>query len=101
MTDDADLVSEAVVVWSGEGRSSWPLREGAAIVERFGADQARWLVPAVRALSEDFYSSDTHHWVVDLIDMGKAAAAAFRQRHPAVSEEAVAALTWCYTFDFK
>jgi hypothetical protein len=33
--------------------------------------------------------------------MGDRAAAEFRVRHAELSDEAVAALAWCYSYDFK
>ena len=33
--------------------------------------------------------------------MGDIATAKFRRVHPDISEEALSALSWCYTFDFK
>lgn len=37
----------------------------------------------------------------NLVEMGQRAAEAFRQRYPEVSDTAIQALTWCYTFDYK
>jgi hypothetical protein len=33
--------------------------------------------------------------------MGDIASADFRSRHPDLCDEAVEALAWCYTFDYK
>jgi hypothetical protein len=33
--------------------------------------------------------------------VGRKAAATFRAAHPEVSDDAVRALTWCYTWDWK
>ena len=99
--DDDQIVSEAVVVWTQRGHSPWPRRDDAAIVERYGSDRAARLIPAVHRLADDFFSSDASNTVASLIEMGDVAAAEFRERNPAVSTEAVEALTWLYTYANK
>lgn len=94
-------LSQAVIVWSGWGRAPLPLREESAIVEAFGEEMAPTLLEGVRELEDDFYSSDARLTVADLDSMGAVAAAEFRERHPEVSDDAVRALAWCYTFDYK
>jgi hypothetical protein len=37
----------------------------------------------------------------DLVEMGAIASAQFRQKHPEISDEAIRALAWCYTYDYK
>lgn len=101
MNEDATQVSEAVVVWTGYGQSSWPVRDQARLAERYGPEETRDLLPRVRQLEEDFYNSDARLAVPDLATMGEVAAGQFRQSHPEVSEEAVKALAWCYAYDYK
>ena len=98
---DPALVTEAVVWWTGWRRNSWPIRDNATLVERFGEDAAVDLLPAVKVLEDDFYASEARHRAPTLTEMGQQAAADFRTVHPEVSEDAVRALAWCYTFDFK
>jgi len=95
------LVGEAVVVWTGYGSTSSPKREEYRLVERFGAEMAADLLPKLRALEDDFYASDARLTAPDLVNMGTVAATRFRELHPDIPEEAVQALTWCYTFDYK
>jgi hypothetical protein len=94
-------VSEAVVVWTLRGRSAWQRQDDAAIVERFGPEAAARLIPAVHRLVDDFLSSDANITVVSLVEMGDVAAAEFRERNPHVTNEAVEALTWLYTWSKK
>lgn len=98
---DSTVLSRAVIVWSGWGTASFPLREDAAVIAAFGAEQAPALLERIRELEDDFYESDARLTIADLDAMGAAAAAKFRERHPEISNEAVRALAWCYTFDFK
>ena len=94
-------LTEAVVIWTGWGRAAWPSRDKSLVVDRFGADLATELAPAISKLEDDFYSSDARHVASDLATMADLAAAQFRARHPEVGEEAVRALAWCYTYDYK
>jgi hypothetical protein len=94
-------LDEAVVVWTGTGTKSWPARHESLLVERFGSELASELMPKVRALSDDFYRSEARLVAHDLTEMADAASQEFRRIHPEVSDEAVQALAWCYTFEYK
>jgi hypothetical protein len=67
----------------------------------FGNSAALDLLPAVKALRDEFYASTARDRAPTLVEMGDQASAEFRQVHPEVSEDAVQALQWCYTFDYK
>lgn len=101
MNEDPDQISEAIVAWTGWRSTTWPAREAARLVRVFGEETALALMPAIRQLEDEFYESDASRSVPDLADMGEAAAERFRRAHPEISEEAIRALAWCYTFDFK
>jgi hypothetical protein len=95
------LLSDAIVTWTGRGRTSWPARDEQLVVEEFGTERAAELMPLIRQLVDDFYTSDAVHTVADLKEMGDKAAAQFAARHPEISEAAVDALAWCYTWDYR
>ena len=101
MSADAALVSQAIVVWTGWGSSSWPSCDDGRLVERFGVDQALDLVPSVRRLTDEFYESDAKYVAADHAEMGEIASRRFHDLHPEISDEAVRALAWCYTYDYK
>ena len=92
---------EAVRVWVGWGYRSWPGRDDERLVKHFGAEIAAKLLPLIKSLITDFYSSDAHLVAVDLQDMGRLASEQFKQKHPTVADEIVQAFAGCYTFDFK
>lgn len=96
-----NVLSQAVVVWTGWDTATWPRRDEHRLVEEFGADAAATLLPLVRGLADDFYATDAHLTVAGLSEMGAVATARFTARHPEISDEAVKALEWCYTFDHK
>ena len=98
---DSERLSAAVVVWTGWGETSWPARDEARLVDRFGSEEAAGLMNQIRQLENDFNSSDARFVAADLKAMGDAAAADFRRKHQEISEDAVDALAWCYTYDYK
>ena len=101
MDVDSSLLSNSIVVWTGWGRLSWPSRDEARLVEEFGSELAASLLPEIRKLEDDFYESDARHTAIDLREMGERASGRFRTRHPEPAEEAIRALAWCYTYDYK
>lgn len=88
-------------MWTGYGTTSWPQRDENRLVTAVGPDAAVDLLPIVRRLEDEFYESDAHRTVSDLAGMGILAAAQFRDRHPELTDAAVAAFAWCYTYDHK
>ncbi len=92
---------EAVRLWTGWGQSIMPSRSDKRLVDRFGEDVAAGLLPLIKFLEDDFYSSDARLVAANLQEMEKLASEHFRRKHPAVAEEIVKAFAWCYTFDFK
>lgn len=99
--NDAKLVSEAIVVWTGKGISTWPERDEQRLVDEYGSATAKILMPIVRRLHDEFYSTEARFQSMDILEIGEIAAADFRKRHPEISESAVEALAWCYMYDFK
>lgn len=100
---DSDLVSEAIVVWTGYGdpTTSSPIRDERRIVEHFGSELAVELMPVLRDLEDEFYQSDAKWLAHDVVTMGDTAQRDFVHKHPELSAEAARALAWCYTFDYK
>lgn len=101
MTLINELLTRAIVVWTGWERSSSPAHDEGAVVAAFGEEQGLDLLVRVRALEDEFYLSNANNEAPDLVAMGRQAAAEFSRKHPEIGEEAVQALAWCYTYDFK
>jgi len=101
MNLEDELLTRAVVVWTGWGRTPTPARDEGALVDAFGEEVGLELLLRVRALDDDFYRSNANYEAADLAAMGEQAAAEFHVNHPEVGEEGLRAFAWCYTYDFK
>jgi hypothetical protein len=97
----AETISAAIVAWTGHGQHNHPQRDEALVVEKFGDEAALDLMPQLTALDEDFFTSRPHETAASLVEMMNHAASEFRERHPEISTEAVDALAWCYSYDWK
>jgi hypothetical protein len=95
------LVSEAIVLWTGQDLFSYPHEDDARLVEQYGEDKALTLIPIVRALAHEFDQSDAAHTVEGLKEMGVAAEARFAALHPELTSEALHALGWRYVWRWK
>jgi hypothetical protein len=98
---NADELSEAIVLWCGYHSYPSPRLDEARVVTRFGEQRALDLIPLVRRLADEFDASDAAHTEPDIKLVGDKAAADFRAAHPELSEDAIEALAWCYTFRWK
>ena len=58
-------------------------------------------LPRIRELNGDFYASDARNVVSDVTEMGDRAAVESVRAHAELSDEAIAALAWCYTYDLE
>ena len=94
-------LTEAVLVWTGWGRDVLPCRNDSSVVDCFGSEIAVRLIPIIKSLEDDFYSSDARFSASNLEEMGKIAAQQFKDRHPELADEISQAFAWCYTYDFK
>ena len=94
-------VGEAILVWSGWGRSSWPSRNDELVAKRFGQETAATLLPLIRQLEDEFYASDARHTAADPAEMASISSQQFTAKYPELPDDAVRAFAWCYTFDYK
>jgi len=58
-------------------------------------------LPIIKALEDDFYSTDANFVADNLQEMGKVASEQFRRKYPNIADEIIDAFEWCYTFDFR
>ena len=101
MTIDPSLLSRAVVVWAGWGQTMHPVRDASRLVKEYGPELASDLTPQIQQLADVFYASEAKFTIGDLKLMSEVAASEFRAVHPEISDDAVRALAWCYTYDYR
>jgi len=92
---------EAVRLWRGWGQGMAPSRNDKRLAAHFGEDVAAELVPLIKSLQGDFYSSDSRFVTANFHEMEKHASEQFRRKHPGIADEIVQAFAWCYMCDFK
>ena len=98
--DNPATLSAAVVAWSGWRHSRRPVREQARVVAEFGDEVASPLMVRIREVEDEFYASDARSTARDVTAMSEIATSDFR-KNSELSDEAVRALAWCDTYDYK
>jgi hypothetical protein len=97
---DADRLSEALIIYTGRRTSPFPVRSVERLSEHLGSLAAADLATEVTRLDEEFYATEpTNDESLDVA--ADRAAAIFATRHPDLTSDAVDALRWCYTYDWK
>lgn len=94
-------LTKAVLLWTGWQQAAVPRRDNSVIEREFGAKLASKLLPVIKSLEEEFYSSNARLVAKDLQEMEKIASEQFRSKHPGIADEIVHALAWCYSYDYK
>jgi hypothetical protein len=97
---DAAQLSDAIVIYTGREISPFPARSAERLSEHFDDLTASDLVPEVTRLDEEFYQTEPAERE-PLNAAADRAAAAFVARHPDLTMDAVDALRWCYTYDWR
>ena len=92
--------TEAFLVWTAWGKNIMPRRDDSLVIAHFGAEVASKLLPAIKAMMDEFYTSDAKYTAANLEEMGVKAIGEFKAKHPDVADDVLKALAWCYTFDF-
>ena len=98
---DVQILSKAVVLWTGYETAQCPTREDAALEKVFPIDEAAKLLTIVKMLEDDCFKSQAHITARDLSEMKDIAFDDFRRLHPELPKVIADAFAWCYTFDYK
>lgn len=93
-------LATAIVIWTGWKRASFPTRRDSDVLHAFGPD-ARELLQLIRQVNEVFNTSDAWRCATSLSEVGELAAREGQSKLPKLPREALAALAWCYGFDYK
>jgi hypothetical protein len=92
-------LSAAIIAFLGKGESSLPRADDDAI-SASPADRPA-LVADVRAVVAECLAIDPDWSTHTLAEGGRVARSAMAQRHPELSSEALDALAWAYTYNWR
>ena len=94
-------LSEAIISYLGYGVSAWPGHHRDRLVQRLGTLRARELQLRLEAIFAHLAAIQVDWTANDLASAGRVARDAMRARHPELSEDALHALEWKFTFDSR
>jgi hypothetical protein len=92
--------SEAVLLLLGRGTSPYPQRDPQRVVDRFGESEGLDLIQYIEQVLDELYAV-APDWTNDLQAVTARAVEVVRQQHAELSDEALAALGWSYSWDWK
>jgi len=99
--EDAGDVNKAIIVFLAHHRASWPQQDEASLVRDLGAERAPALRAQVDALRGEMGAIEIDWTTHSLASGGAFARAEMRRRHPELSDEALDALAWEVTYNWK
>ncbi|MBO1740455.1 hypothetical protein [Leifsonia sp. TF02-11] len=97
---NSDTISAAIIVYTGIETANFPQRSLERVEEHFPGPEAEDLARTVDALETEFYEVKPNP-DESLVESANRAAETFARHHPDLSADAVAALRWCFAFDWK
>ena len=98
---DPATLNEAITVYLGYGSESFPDLNRRRLADRFGDDTASKLVPILDGLLDELGAIHVDWKQHSLQSAGDMAARAMKERHPELSDAALKALDWKFTFDWR
>jgi hypothetical protein len=101
MSDTKNAVSEAIVLFLGFGRAPSPSRDRDRLFEEFGGVEGTRLDRVVNSLLKEVGAIEVDWSVHSLETAGHFAREEMRRRHPGLSEAALRAIEWKFTYDWR
>lgn len=89
------------MLYLGKGVTPYPTRDPRRLVDRFGSLDAADLVAYCEAVLEELYDSNPDWATENLAEATERAVAVVASRHPELSPDALASLSWSYSWDWK
>lgn len=94
-------LSEALIIYVGWGSSRAPKSDDSRIIERFGPSKGKSLLEALDVIFHDVNSMPIDWSTHTLVSAGQAARDHAHRKYPDLSDEALKALEWKFTFDWR
>lgn len=95
------VLSEAVIAYLGKGRSPFPRTDDEAVLTSVPDADAAAVLEKVHALAEECLSIRIDWSTHDLSQGGDEAKREMAARHPELSEDALVALRWAFTYNWR
>lgn len=96
-----DPINEAITLYTGYGRSSFPRARSGDLVTRFGAEQAADLKQRIVALLEELQQPLAAPEKRSKKSVTERAIEQLQPRHPELDAEGMKALAWTYAFGLR
>ncbi len=96
-----DALSRALIVFTQRGNANSPRADGAAVVAEFGSERGPALLADVTEIFREADSLAPGLPPLPLPEATRQVKQVMAQRHPELSEEAIAALGWKWSFDWR
>lgn len=97
----ADDRNDALMLYLGVGISPYPQRDPQRLVLKYGEEKGLDLVTYSEAILRELYEQEPDWSVDDLAGATRRASTAVADNHPELSNDAVEALKWSYSWDWK
>lgn len=95
------VLSEAVIAYLGKGRSPFPRTDDEAVLTSVPDADAAAVLEKVHALAEECLSIRIDWSTHDLSQGGDEAKREMAARHPELSDDALVALRWAFTYNWR
>lgn len=101
MNTENDELSEAIVLYTGWRQRPAPMVDESKVVDRFGLPGAPALLEKIRAIFEVVGAMPVDWSVHTLASAGEVVRSHVRAKYPCLSEDALRAVAWKFTFDWR
>ena len=99
--DDRDPINEAIVVYTGYGKSSFPRARSGDLVTQFGDGRASELKSRILALYDELAQPVPEQEKRSKKSVTERAIEALHPAHPELDETGLKALAWAFSFGLR
>ena len=97
----SDSLNKAIPLFIGFGETFAPDRDASRLIREFGATEAALLEPEVQAILDEVANIPVDWSKHTLVSAEQEVLAQMRARHPELSETALRAMGWDFTFFWR
>lgn len=94
-------LSQGIVLYLGFGKERSPREDSVGLIAEFGKEKASFMERQIVDLINEVNSIPINWDVNSLSSAGKEIHEVIRQNHPQLSEQALRAMEWKFTFDWR